>query len=130
MCARRHSSDKELFKRWYSQAGTPRVTVSSSYDAQAHTLTLTCAQSTPPTPGQPTKDPVLIPFPVALFDRQGRALSLKLEDEPFLTGKTEELLQLTTNVQTWVFTGCPVSTCAQSQPWFRCTCYCGIRLQR
>lgn len=99
--------DKELFKRWYSQAGTPRVTVSSSYDAQAHTLTLTCAQSTPPTPGQPTKDPVLIPFPVALFDRQGRALSLKLEDEPFLTGKTEELLQLTTNVQTWVFTDVP-----------------------
>ncbi len=99
--------DKELFKRWYSQAGTPRVTVTTTYDASAHTLTLTCAQSTPPTPDQPSKEPCLIPFPVALFDRQGNALPLKLQDEPLVSGKTEQMLQLTAAVQSWIFCDVP-----------------------
>ncbi len=99
--------NKELFQRWYSQAGTPRVAVSTQYDAAAHTLTITCSQSTPPTPGQPIKEPCLIPFPVALFDRQGNIMQLKLSNEPALTGKTEQMLQLTDTVQSWVFTDVP-----------------------
>ena len=36
----------------WSQAGTPAVHVTSRYDAAAHTLTMTCTQTVPPTPGK------------------------------------------------------------------------------
>lgn len=99
--------DIDLFKRWYSQAGTPHVSVSSQYDPQNHTFTLTASQSIPATPGQPNKDPCLIPFPVALLDEQGRALPLKLADEARVTGDTEKMLQLKATTQSWVFTDVP-----------------------
>ena len=47
--------DLTQFMRWYSQAGTPEVTVAGRYDAARKTYTLDCKQSVPPTPGQPTK---------------------------------------------------------------------------
>merc|ERR1719440_1606717 len=51
------ASGKDLtqFERWYSQAGTPTVSASGSYDAAAETYTLTLSQSTPATPGQEVK---------------------------------------------------------------------------
>jgi hypothetical protein len=50
--------------KWYSQAGTPTLTVSSSYDAAKKTFTINTKQVTPPTNGQPNKVPVLIPLKV------------------------------------------------------------------
>lgn len=47
--------DLSQFRRWYSQAGTPRVVVRSRWDEENHRLTLLVDQSTPATPGQPTK---------------------------------------------------------------------------
>ena len=47
--------DMTQFMRWYSQAGTPEVTVAGRYDAARKTYTLEVKQSVPPTPGQPTK---------------------------------------------------------------------------
>ena len=44
--------DLAQFRRWYAQAGTPRLRVRGSHDPRARTYTLTVAQSTPPTPGQ------------------------------------------------------------------------------
>jgi aminopeptidase N len=64
----------EPFKRWYSQAGTPRVHVSSDYDPSARTYTLTLRQSCPPTPGQPDKLPFVIPVAMGLLDHQGHTL--------------------------------------------------------
>ena len=61
--------DLSQFRRWYAQAGTPRVAVSSRYDPAARTLDLELAQSAPATPGQPSKEPFHIPFDVALFGR-------------------------------------------------------------
>ncbi len=61
--------DLSQFKRWYSQAGTPRVTVSETWDGGRYTLTL--AQSTPPTPGQPEKAALVIPVAYALLDGAG-----------------------------------------------------------
>lgn len=52
--------------RWYSQAGTPTLTVSTSYDAAKKTYTINTQQKTPPTSGQPDKAPVLIPLKVWL----------------------------------------------------------------
>lgn len=50
--------------KWYSQAGTPTLTVSTSYDAAKKTYTINTKQVTPPTNGQPNKVPVLIPLKV------------------------------------------------------------------
>ena len=48
------------FRRWYSQAGTPIVTVETRRERDA--LHLTLSQTTPPTPGQETKHPLVIPI--------------------------------------------------------------------
>ncbi len=69
------------FKRWYAQAGTPRVRASGSYDAAARTYTLTLAQSIAPTPGQAVKEPMVIPVALGLLGADGRPLPLQLEGE-------------------------------------------------
>jgi len=67
----------EGFKRWYSQAGTPRLRVSGHHDAEARTYTLTLEQNCDPTPGQPTKAPLVMPVSLGLIDAQGRDLELR-----------------------------------------------------
>ncbi len=86
------ASGKDLtqFRRWYVQAGTPRVEASGAYDAAARTYTLTLRQHTPATPGQPDKQPFVIPVAAALLDRSGRAL-------------TEQVLELDRAEQRFVF---------------------------
>ena len=61
--------DLSQFKRWYEQAGTPRLAVEESYEDG--TFTLTFSQSTPPTPGQDQKDPRVIPIAVGLLNPNG-----------------------------------------------------------
>ena len=63
--------DLTHFMRWYSQAGTPLLTVTSAYDAEARTFTLTLAQSTAPTPGQPEKKPLVLPVALGLVGLGG-----------------------------------------------------------
>ena len=60
------------FKRWYGQAGTPRVRAESRWDAATGTYTLTLSQHCPPTPGQDTKEPFVIPVRLGLLDAEGR----------------------------------------------------------
>ena len=66
------------FKRWYSQAGTPRVSATAQYDADARTYTLTLSQSCAATPDQPSKEPFVIPVNLGLLDAKGRELPLQL----------------------------------------------------
>ncbi|MEO3477208.1 aminopeptidase N [Phaeobacter sp. CAU 1743] len=61
--------DLSQFKRWYSQAGTPHLKVSEDYADGTYTLTF--EQSTRPTPGQPDKDPRVIPIAVGLLGPNG-----------------------------------------------------------
>ncbi len=70
--------DPKQFMRWYSQAGTPEVIASGNYDAVTKTYKLVLAQSIPPTPGQPTKEPMLIPLLTGLVGRDGRDMPLTL----------------------------------------------------
>jgi aminopeptidase N len=63
------------FKRWYSQAGTPRVAVQTSYDAAAQRCTLTLSQSCPATPGQGEKLPFVIPVELELIGSHGEPLA-------------------------------------------------------
>ncbi len=66
------------FKRWYSQAGTPRVKAEGAYNAAERTYTLTLSQTCPATPGQPVKEPFVIPVSLGLLNVQGQALPLQL----------------------------------------------------
>ena len=68
--------DLSQFMRWYSQAGTPLLSVTSAYDASARTFTLTLTQSTPATPGQAKKEPVVIPVALGLVGANGGDLPL------------------------------------------------------
>ena len=57
--------DLTQFRLWYSQAGTPRVAASLSHDGGRATLRL--AQRVPATPGQPVKEPMVLPLKIRLF---------------------------------------------------------------
>ena len=83
----------EQFKRWYSQAGTPVVKASSSYDSASQKYTLTLSQSCPATVGQPHKEPFVIPVSVGLISADG----LQLKDT--------QLCVLTQSEQTFEFEG-------------------------
>ncbi len=76
------SSGRDLtaFKCWYTQAGTPRLEVSTHYDADAQRLTLAFTQATAPTNGQPDKGPMVIPVALGLIDEQGKSIVLQAPD--------------------------------------------------
>ncbi len=65
------ATDRDLsqFKLWYSEAGTPRLKVTDHWDNGVYTLTFT--QTNPPTPGQPEKQPKVIPIKVGLLNPNG-----------------------------------------------------------
>ena len=83
--------DLGQFKRWYSQAGTPRLHVDEQFEDG--TLTLTFAQETPPTPEQDQKDPRVIPIAVGLLGQNG--------DEVLPT----QVLEMTEATQSFTFKG-------------------------
>jgi aminopeptidase N len=64
--------DSVTFARWYAQAGTPRVTAKTSYDAQRRQYRIQLRQETPPTPGEATKLPVPIPIAFGLIGADGQ----------------------------------------------------------
>lgn len=65
----------DQFKRWYSQAGTPRVRAVGHYDAASGIYNLTLSQSCAPTPGQTEKQPFVIPIALGLLGADGRELT-------------------------------------------------------
>jgi aminopeptidase N len=65
--------DLSQFRRWYSQAGTPRVSATLTREGGKARLKL--EQSVPPTPGQPVKEPMVLPLRLKLFGNfTGRAM--------------------------------------------------------
>ena len=62
--------DLTQFKLWYSQAGTPQLTLRTQYDETSGTLTLDMSQSLAPTPGQDRKRAMTIPVALGLVDAQ------------------------------------------------------------
>lgn len=90
------------FKRWYSQAGTPRLQVSERFDAQARTYSLTLRQSCPQTPDKVEKLPFVIPVALGLLDANGHELPLRLSDESQPVGPSR-VLAVTEAEQTFTF---------------------------
>jgi aminopeptidase N len=94
--------DLSQFMLWYSQSGTPEIVATGSYDARAKTYRLDLAQTLPPTPGQPTKEPMVIPLVAGLVGPDGRDVPLQRADG----GPVERgLLTLDRPAATYVFTG-------------------------
>jgi aminopeptidase N len=60
--------DLSVFRRWYAQAGTPKLKIATRYDEAARTFRVDLAQSLDPTPGQPEKLPMTIPVRLGLVD--------------------------------------------------------------
>jgi aminopeptidase N len=93
--------DLEQFMLWYSQAGTPELRITGVHDAQNQTFRLDVAQTVPPTPGQPTKKPMLIPLVVGLVGADGRDLPLRLADGRIIE---RGLLKIEAAAASYVFT--------------------------
>ncbi|MFZ0425315.1 MAG: aminopeptidase N [Xanthobacteraceae bacterium] len=92
--------DMTQFMRWYSQAGTPEIRVAPHYDSRARTYRLDITQTVPPTPGQPTKEPMLIPLALGLVGKSGGDLPLVLDGRPLFRG----VIELTQPNQSFLFT--------------------------
>jgi aminopeptidase N len=88
------------FMRWYSQAGTPEIKVAPHYDARAKTYRLDITQTIPPTPGEPTKEPMVIPLALGLVGKNGGDLPLTLDGETVERG----VLKLTQPSHSFTFT--------------------------
>ena len=84
--------DLSQFALWYSQAGTPELSIAEDFDAATGDYTLTVDQHVPPTPGQPVKAPMLVPLRHALYDDAGRRIEAAPETDATLHGDRVELV--------------------------------------
>ena len=90
--------DLTQFKRWYSQAGTPKLNVEQVYDEQKQTFTLSIEQFAPD--NQPDNALLHIPFAVELLDSVGQSLPLVINNQP-----QDSVLNVTEKTQQFVFEG-------------------------
>ena len=87
---------------WYSQSGTPEVTVETRYDAARAEYHVQLSQHTPPSHDQAEKIPLLIPFAIGLLGQDGTQMSLQLKGES-TAGATTRLLILEHASQAFTF---------------------------
>jgi aminopeptidase N len=91
------------FKRWYSQAGTPRLAAVGEFDATAQTYTLSLSQSCMATTGQDVKEPFVIPVSVGLVGSiSGSALPLQVQGTTPAAGASQ-LFVMTQTAERIVF---------------------------
>ncbi|HHW7569502.1 TPA: aminopeptidase N [Mannheimia haemolytica] len=89
----------EQFRRWYSQSGTPELTISDEYDETRKAYRLHISQMTPATHDQMDKLNLHIPLKVALYGEQdGKRIPLQYE---LLT--VSDVLDVTAEHQTFEF---------------------------
>ncbi|MBH1928592.1 aminopeptidase N [Serratia rubidaea] len=92
--------DLSLFRRWYSQSGTPVLTVRDDYDAEQQQYRLQVSQLTAPTADQPQKQPLHIPLDIELYDSEGNVIALQKDGLP-----VNNVLNVTEAEQTFIFDG-------------------------
>ncbi len=96
--------DLNVFRRWYSQAGTPELHIAIVYDEQNKTCTLRLEQLCPPSPGQKQKEPFHIPLAIGFLNSKG-------EDMGLADGRgniaTTLVLDVKEREQTFVLSGIP-----------------------
>lgn len=92
--------DLTQFRLWYSQSGTPELSVSESFDVASGEYRLQFSQHTAPTADQTEKQPLHLPIKMELLDAQG-----KLLDATTKAGDFDGLFSLTAAEAELVFTG-------------------------
>lgn len=94
-------ADLKHFRKWYSQAGTPKVTAKIEQDLTSGKVKLHLSQNTKPTPGQESKEALHIPVQLGLIGRDSKkdllpldyVLHLKSDEETFeFDGITEAVV--------------------------------------
>ncbi len=96
--------DLTQFRRWYTQAGTPVLSIESRYDADKRQWVLSVQQSCPDTPGQSNKLPFTIPLRMGLLRSDGSEIPLRLAGETDKENKLDRVLEVTERSQEFVFT--------------------------
>ena len=93
------------FKRWYSQAGTPRVLAEGTYDSDNKSFTLNLSQSCAATPDQAKKEPFVIPVSVGLLDASGTPMAVQLQGDKQVHAHPEfsKTLVFSESAQSFVF---------------------------
>lgn len=99
------ASERKLtqFRRWYHQAGTPEVEVTFQYDQAKKTLALSVKQSCPPTADGGEKQPFHFPLSVALLQKDGKEVPLKIRGRKL----ERPILEITQQEETFVFEDVP-----------------------
>ena len=97
--------DLSQFRLWYSQAGTPKVTITREYVADQKKLLLHCKQQCKDTPGQQNKKPFVIPIKMSILSNQGEPQILQLTGEmaPSEHERYQRVICLTQATQTFSF---------------------------
>ncbi len=65
--------DPDQFSRWYSQAGTPHVSIRREWQPQNEKLIIEFKQKIPDTPGEKNKKPLVIPILTSFLDRNKKS---------------------------------------------------------
>ncbi len=102
--------DFAQFRRWYHQAGTPRLHIQRHWNGETGVLELQVQQHTPATPGQSDKQPLVIPLALGLLAQGGESLPVRLEREPdpaLLAGDGTRLLVIDQPQQNLRLVGLP-----------------------
>ena len=94
--------DLTQFERWYRQAGTPKITIESSYDPALGRYTMLLNQITAPTPGQPNKQPLPIPIRIGLLGADGNDLPFERVEGASVSG---DVIQFSAAKQSVTFRG-------------------------
>ncbi|QLB13071.1 aminopeptidase N [Bisgaardia hudsonensis] len=90
--------DLTQFRRWYSQSGTPKLTITDKYDEKNHIYKLTVSQMTPVTADQMEKVNLHIPLKIALYDDKGITQTLLRDGE-----QISDVLHITQTEETFEF---------------------------
>jgi aminopeptidase N len=99
--------DLSQFRLWYSQAGTPVLTIEGRYNLSQQTYSLSIKQHCPATPDQQVKVPFYIPLAVGLLDKNGNAMSLQLEGENGPSEQNTRVLNIIEKEQVFTFVNIP-----------------------
>jgi aminopeptidase N len=107
--------DLTQLRRWYSQAGTPRLQMQGRYEPSTRSYTLTATQHNDKvgvelSQAELDKPPLHIPLAMGLLDAQGQDIPLKLKSEPQghpQRGARTRLLDITQATQTFTFVDVP-----------------------
>lgn len=90
--------DLQQFRLWYSQSGTPELTVSGEYSEAEKRFSLHVRQHTAPTTDQEEKQAQHIPLKTELYDSAGQIIKLQCNGK-----NLSDILNVTESEQTFVF---------------------------